>query len=257
MRRVTQSIKRLVLPQLAVSFAAVLALCGGLAMASTHSVTRPVFIVHWPATPHVAHISTVAPVDCAKLACFALTFDDGPDGTLTPQILDILDRQNVRATFFVLGSRVHGHEDILRRMHKSGRVLIGTPSGLQIPLEQVDAEVMNTQAAIAAAGVPAPKVFRPPYGDFNDAVLAHIPLTVIRWNIDPEDWNPKKYNHMIEHVAAHARPGGMLIVHDSEPATLASLDQIINELKARNYTFVTVSELLDLPAGQHGVFYGR
>jgi peptidoglycan/xylan/chitin deacetylase (PgdA/CDA1 family) len=262
MRRVTHIAKRLLLPQLVVGVATLCVFCGGLAASSaSQPAPRPRFIIRQAATPHVQHVSTVVPVDCAKVACFALTFDDGPDGVLTPQILDILDHQNVRATFFVLGNRVQGHEAILRRMYKSGHE-IGNhswdhPHLTELSPEQVEAQVNGTQAAIMRAGVPAPTLFRPPYGEFNDAVLAHVPLTVIRWNIDPEDWNPKKYQQMIEHVATHAKPGGMVILHDTEPTTAAALDQLINQLKSQQYALVTVDELLDLPTGKQGVFYGR
>jgi peptidoglycan/xylan/chitin deacetylase (PgdA/CDA1 family) len=261
MQRVTSAIRRLMLPQLVVGIGALLAFFGGLAVSSAPERSPRTFAVHRPAAPHVMHVSTVAPVDCTKVACFGLTFDDGPDGTVTPQILDILKRHNVRATFFVLGSHIAGHEELLRRIHSEGHE-IGNHSWshasfTKIPLEQVESEVQGTQAAVAAAGVPAPQLFRPPYGDMNDAVLAHVPLTVIRWNVDPEDWHPKKYQHALEHMAAHAKPGGMAVLHDTELHTAEMLDQLLNQLKDQQYTMVTVSELLDLPAGQHGVFYGR
>jgi peptidoglycan/xylan/chitin deacetylase (PgdA/CDA1 family) len=254
-------LKQLALPQLAVVVTALAALASGIATIMPQPAEATRYVIHTPATPHVMSVATHAPVNCSKVACFALTFDDGPDATITPQILDILDRQNVRATFFVLGGHVKGNEAVLRRIHKSGHE-IGNhswshPPFTQISLEQVDAEVQNTQAVITSAGVPMPRLFRPPYGDFNDAVLARIPLTVIRWNVDPEDWRPKKIPHVLEHMAAFAKPGGMVVLHDTESTTAATLDQLINQLKSQNYTMVTVSELLDLPAGQQGVFYGR
>lgn len=205
---------------------------------------------------------TVTPqTDCTKVACFALTFDDGPDTALTPQVLDILAKHRARATFFVLGAHVNGKEQILRRTHEAGHE-IGNHSWshawfTRISLEQVEAEITNTQTAIMQAGVPAPRLFRPPYGDMNDAVRAHVPLTIVRWNIDPEDWHPKKQKRLVDNVAAAARPGGMAVLHDTEPTTVAQLEEVIAYLQGRGFALVTVSELLSLPAGQPGVFFGR
>lgn len=213
------------------------------------------------AVRQVQGVSTTQPVDCAKLACLALTFDDGPSAQVTPQILDVLQRHNARATFFVLGGHVAGNEALLRREHREGHE-IGNhswshPHFTRISLEQVEAEIATTQAAIMAAGVPAPHLFRPPYGDMDHSLLAHVPLTVIRWNIDPEDWHPVNRQHLLEHMATHAKPGGMVVMHDTEQTTADALDQLITQLQANNYILVTVSELLNLPSGQAGVFLGR
>lgn len=220
----------------------------------------PVFAFVSP-LPGVHGAAITAPVDCAKLACLALTFDDGPDATFTPHILDTLDRHNARATFFVLGNHVAGNEQLLQRMYKTGHE-IGNhswshPSFIKIPIEQVESEVANTQTAIMRAGVPAPHVFRPPYGDMNDIVRAHVPLTIVRWNVDPEDWHPKKQHMILEHLTHHARAGSVIVLHDTEPTTAAMLDQIIVQLQTSGYMLVTVSDLLTMPAGQPGVFFGR
>lgn len=254
---------RVIRPQFVVCLV-VVCVVGGAFLGSTATPVPPSSIrkvSRKPITHQVQSITTSQPVNCAKVACLALTFDDGPDVHVTPQVLDILEKHNVRATFFVLGSHVGGNETLLRREHKSGHE-IGNhswshPYFTRMPLEQVRAEITNTQTAIMKAGVPAPHLFRPPYGDINAAVAAHIPLTIIRWNIDPEDWHPTRRAHLLEHMASNVRPGGVVILHDTEPTTAAVLDQLIAQLKASNYAFVTVSELLDLPAGQSGVFFGR
>src|SRR2546429_28308 len=75
-----------------------------------------------PAAPRhaVGGATAVTPIDCGRTSCLALTFDDGPNPTVTPQVLDILDRHHVQATFFLIGSRVAGNEALLRRMHQAG-----------------------------------------------------------------------------------------------------------------------------------------
>lgn len=251
-------------PQLAVAVLAFGMACGGYAI-SFASPTPPIQIAIKQRQQLPRYVQSAAvvrqPVDCAKMACIALTFDDGPGSETTPQVLDILDRHHAKATFFVIGSHVAGREDLLRRIHQSGHE-IGNhswshPHFTQIPFEQVDSEIERTQAAIVGAGVPAPHLFRPPYGDVNQAVLSHIPLTVVRWNIDPEDWHPKRGKHVLEHMSTHVKPGGMVVLHDTEASTAATLEPLISQLEANNYTLVTVSELLDLAPGQPGVFFGR
>lgn len=219
-----------------------------------------------PAVTQVAVASAAAPApsnvpNCEVVKCIALTFDDGPDSALTPRILDILKAHNAKATFFVLGAHVGGNEALLRRIHDEGHE-IGNhswnhPHFTRISLQQVQDEVTATQAVIAKAGVPVPHLFRPPYGDVNEAVIAQIPLSVVRWNIDPEDWRPKKQPHLLDHMATHARPGGVVVMHDTESTTADKLDALLSQLESQQYSFVTVSTVLSLSPGQRGVYFAR
>jgi peptidoglycan/xylan/chitin deacetylase (PgdA/CDA1 family) len=264
MGKITGLYKAFVRPQVLIALVAFGAVFGGWMLSHTRSVqsASAAATVEQPLSYQVQSAATVRqPVDCSKMACIALTFDDGPSSDVTPQVLDVLERHQAKATFFVLGSRVAGREDLLRRIHQDGYE-IGNHSWshssfIKIPLAQVDDEIENTQEAIVKAGVPAPHLFRPPYGDINEAILAHIPLTVVRWNIDPEDWHPKQREHLLEHMSTHAKPGGMVVLHDTETNTATTLEALITDLEAQHYTLVTVSELLDLAPGQPGVFFGR
>lgn len=199
-------------------------------------------------------------VDCSVTPCLALTFDDGPDRDFTPRVLDTLKAHDVQATFFVQGVRIHGKEELLRRMyaegHEIGNHSWNHPYFTRITPEQRKAEIENTQNAIIAAGVPAPRLFRPPYGDMNAEVAAEIPLTIVRWNVDPEDWHPRKKQSVPDHLAAYAKPGAIIVMHDTEATTADMLDALITQLKP-HYTLVTVSELLDLTPGQRGTYFGR
>lgn len=217
-----------------------------------------------PATPSVV-FEVASPqfplTDCSAVKCIALTFDDGPDAALTPHILNVLKDHNIRATFFVMGRHVPGNEALLRRMHAEGHE-IGNhswshPYFTKIPLDQVREEINSTQAAITKSGVPAPQLFRPPYGDVNEAVIAQIPLTIVRWNIDPEDWHPKKRDNMLGHMAAFAKPGGVVVMHDTEATTAERLEPLLVQLESQSYKVVTVSEALGIGSGQRGVFFGR
>lgn len=214
------------------------------------------------AEPQVYAATVTAPksINCAEVACLALTFDDGPSPEFTPVVLDILERHKARATFFLIGQNVPGNEALVRRIHQSGHE-IGNHTWSHRKLsdltpQEIEDDTARAQNAITAAGVPTPRLFRPPYGAFTPMVRSHVPMTVVAWNVDPEDWKAKKPEKVVEHVLANARPGAIVDLHDIYQITADSLDPILAGLE-QSYQFVTVSELLSLPPGQPGIFYGR
>jgi len=204
---------------------------------------------------------TVSPVpDCAAVPCMALTFDDGPNTAITPRVLDILAQEQVKATFFVVGQRVAGREYLLRRMHNEGHE-IGNhswshPPFIQIPPADMEMQLRITQQAITAAGVPAPHLFRPPYGAVDPTVMGHTRMAIIRWNVDPADWELKDAQQVKDHLVAMARPGGIVLLHDMYPSTADALGPALKELKPY-YQFVTVSQLLNITPGDQGFYSGR
>lgn len=204
--------------------------------------------------------SWVSPVNCSQQQCIALTFDDGPNAATTSQILSILEKEHVNASFFVVGSRVAGNQGLLRQMYADGDE-IGNhswshPDFTSLKPEEVRQQVVMTQDVIEAAGVPAPTLFRPPYGAVNKMVLSNIPLTVMFWNEDPQDWAARSPQQVEQSVLASVKPGGVIDMHDIYKVTADSLDPIIQKLKSEHYQFVTVSQLLGLKPGQQGEFYG-
>jgi len=201
-----------------------------------------------------------SPIDCGVQACLALTFDDGPDADFTPRILDTLKRHHVQATFFVVGLHAQRHPDLIRREFLDGHE-IGNHSWdhadfTKLRPAQIREEIFHTQQVISAANVPVPTIFRPPYGAINDVVMSNVPLSVVRWNIDPEDWNVKQPKNIVDHLSSTVKPGGVIILHDTEQYTAEALDSLLQQLEG-TYHFVTVSDLLNLPPGQPGLFFGR
>jgi peptidoglycan/xylan/chitin deacetylase (PgdA/CDA1 family) len=220
-----------------------------------------------PASAQVAGVFTgverppaAAPVDCSLMACMALTFDDGPSPTFTPQVLDILARHHVRATFFLIGNRVPANEALVRRIYQEGHELgnhsWSHPDMTALAPHQIQQQVQQTQVAIMNAGLPAPTLFRPPYGAINTVVKSRIPLTIAMWNVDPDDWGAKTPAEVIARTMAGAHPGRVVDLHDTSQATAAALDQLVTQLQTQ-YHLVTFSELFNLEPGQPGLFYGR
>ncbi len=204
--------------------------------------------------------SWVAPVNCALSPCIALTFDDGPNANTTSQILGILEKEHVPASFFVVGSRVPGNGALLQRMYADGDE-IGNhswshPDLTTLKPDLIRKQVTMAQAEIESTGVPAPTLFRPPYGAVNKAVLENVPLTVMLWNEDPQDWSTSDPQKVQQAVLSSAKPGGVVDMHDIYQSTADALDPLIQKLKSQHYQFVTVSQLLGLKPGQQGTFYG-
>jgi len=250
-------------PQLFVGFI-VLCLCiaamGNIlrATASTASAGLP-----FKSPVHVrgAHTAAAGALpDCNAKPCIALSFDDGPSPTVTPHVLDILAAEHVHATFFMVGMHAQGNEALVRRVYEQGNE-VGNHSWdhadfTKLSPAMVDQEIQKTQAAIVNAGVPAPRLFRPPYGAVNSMVLSHVRMSVVRWDIDPGDWEVKDTGKVVASVLAHARPGGIVLMHDLYPTTADALTPIIETLKP-HYQFVTVSQLMNLAPGDQGQYFGR
>jgi peptidoglycan-N-acetylglucosamine deacetylase len=241
------------------------------AVAGGHSFIQPA-IVHAEAPPKIVlpdsgaieaytSMEPAGPVDCRSVSCVALTFDDGPNPITTTKVLDALDEANAPATFFVLGMQVPGNEVILKRMQLSGHE-IGNHSWdhkdfTKLTPEQMRQQVDSTQAAIVAADVPAPTLFRPPYGSVNATVEQIVGMGVLLWNEDPHDWAAHTPEEVVAAVVGSAKPGAIIDLHDIYNLTANALPQIITDLRARGYKLVTVSELLDLRPESRGLYYGH
>lgn len=197
--------------------------------------------------------------DSKQKPMLALSFDDGPNPLTTPLILNALEKEKVQASFFIVGSRVKGSESILRRMYRDGYD-IGNhswnhPDFIHLNERQISHQIDSTEKVIAAAGVPAPYMFRPPYGDMGDHFPKHLPLAVILWNIDPRDWADRDPGTITKRIISEARPGGIIDMHGIYLSTAQAIVPAIQELK-KHYQLVTVSKLLGIKPGSTGIYYG-
>lgn len=186
------------------------------------------------------------PADCTKEACLALTFDDGPDTRTTPMLLSLLKDYDVQVTFFVLGSQVHKYPDLTKQVHSDGHE-IGNHSWNHSdytkfkPVQMLD-DFDRTQRLLEELDIPTPTLFRPPYGARTAAVDATIPLSIGLWNVDPKDWAFNDAKKLARNVLATAKPGGIVVLHDVKPTTVAAAKVFIPELM-KKYRLVTVSHL--------------
>ncbi len=181
----------------------------------------------------------------------ALTFDDGPHPENSVNLLNTLKEHNAKATFFVLGNNVEKHPELLKRMHAEGHE-IGNHSWSHphlTPMEKAEVrnELEKTNKVIVEATGQSPKVFRPPFLDTNSALERWIndemSLKSILCSVDSLDWRDKDPALARLHVLQGAAPGAIVLMHE-RASTAEALSGILQELKARGYTFLTVSELL-------------
>ncbi len=187
----------------------------------------------------------------------ALTFDDGPDGTYTPQILTILKREHIHATFFVLGTQILRYPNVLRQIHREGHAL-GNHSFDHANLVKLSTqgrawEVTTTDREMRRLmGIHTTWV-RAPYGSINAAVLQQLGQMgyhVVNWSVDSNDWRSLSAEQVEKNVLTEVRPGAIILQHcagnprEILTGSVSALPTIIHTLRARGYTFVTVPELL-------------
>lgn len=178
----------------------------------------------------------------------ALTFDDGPDPKATKQILQLLDKYDAKATFFMLGSRVQYYPDIAKEVYDAGHE-IGNhswshPMLTKLSSKQVLEEFNSTEKAIMQAiGKPA-TVFRPPYGATNQRVNGLIPTPVVNWSIDTLDWKHRDASKLLPSVKNHMHNNAIILMHDIHISTAEGLEPVLQYLQNEGYQFVTVSEIL-------------
>ena len=183
----------------------------------------------------------------------ALTFDDGPHKTLTPRLLSILKDNDVKATFYVLGSRVEREPLILKKALLEGHA-IGSHSYSHQNLstlseEQVISEIKRTQDVIEMATGQKPTTLRPPYGAYNDIVLRNADAPIAMWSVDTLDWKNRNSQIVTQTVKENVKDGSIILMHDIHQTTVDSVQGIIDALKQEGYTFVTVDQMLEVRQG--------
>ncbi|GAB2863843.1 polysaccharide deacetylase family protein [Actinocorallia aurea] len=201
------------------------------------------------------------PNDCAVAKCVALTFDDGP-GPYTAQLLRSLAREDVRATFFVLGEKVEELPEVLRATAAAGHQ-IGNHTWDHRDLTGLDAkgirdELSRTSDLVTRIAGVRPSVMRPPYGASDGKVakeLAALGLPEVTWTIDPQDWRGMAHDAVAAKVLKEVQPGEIVLLHDIRKDSVEAVPQIVKELKKRGYVFATVSELLAPTVVTPGVQY--
>ncbi|QEM06745.1 polysaccharide deacetylase family protein [Mucilaginibacter rubeus] len=186
----------------------------------------------------------------------AITFDDGPDATATPQILNTLKQQNIPAAFFCIGNRIPGNEVILKQIHEQGHI-IGNHSfshhfwfDLFSSAKMLD-DMLQTNQSVRQTINLSPLLFRPPYGVINPNLKKAIlqsRMIPIGWSVRSMDTvinNPQK---LLNKITRRLNPGAIFLFHDTGAATISVLPLFIEQAKAQGYEIVRLDKILNLQA---------
>jgi len=182
----------------------------------------------------------------------AMTFDDGPSEKLTPELLDILAQYDIHATFFVIGKNAAEHPEILQRAvregHEIGNHSWSHPAFAKMSDEKVRAELQKTDDTIRAALGGRPVLMRPPYGSITarqkKLINAEFGYRTILWDVDPLDWKRPGPAIVTHRIVTETRPGSIILSHDIHPGTIKAMPATFDQLQAKGFKFVTVSELI-------------
>lgn len=180
----------------------------------------------------------------------ALTFDDGPRRDTTPELLDGLARRGVHATFFVVGTRVEGQEELVLRMEEEGhqvaihsqshRALTGLSS------RELCAEVEPLMEKLTQLLGRERFMIRPPYGFVDANMCRNLCLPIILWSVDPADWSDHDSTRQYSAIVNAVKDGDIILLHDIYHASVETALQTVDALMAEGYRFVTVEEMFAL-----------
>jgi peptidoglycan/xylan/chitin deacetylase (PgdA/CDA1 family) len=187
----------------------------------------------------------------------ALTFDDGPHPQNTPRLLDMLKERGIKATFFLIGKSAATWPAIVKRIVDEGhQVANHTWDHKQLSImaeKKVMDELQKTHTAILNASGTAPELYRPPYGAIKmtqkKMIMEHFHYPTILWDVDTLDWkSPRSIAKVHDTILRDAKPGSIILCHDIHVETIDAMPTTLDDLNARGFKFLTVSELIKLEA---------
>lgn len=184
----------------------------------------------------------------------AITFDDGPHPRNTPEILKILDKHGVKATFFVIGINAKNYPEALSMVIDAGHEIGNHTYSHQVlkskTKEEIEKEIIETEKEISKNNDFSTTLIRPPCGFYDDSLVGlaeNNEYKIVLWSIDTHDWAHASVESIVSTITKNVKGGDIILFHDyisGENNTPTALQIIIPKLKNMGYEFVTVSELL-------------
>lgn len=195
------------------------------------------------------------PIYCVdtKESKIALSFDAAWGDEYTETILDILDAQDVKATFFITGQWLHDYPesvlDVYNRGHEIANHSLNHKEMSKLTEEEIEKEIMGIHKELKELTGYEPSLFRPPYGDYDNEVILTAKkcgYTTIQWSVDSLDWKNYGVSNIIDTVTTHKQMenGAIILMHNGAKYTPDALEEVILRLKEKGFSFVTVSELI-------------
>ena len=181
----------------------------------------------------------------------SLTFDAAWGAEDTDRLIEIFETYDVAVTFFVVGDWVEKFPEEVKKLHDAGHEVMNHsdthPYMSKISESERAAELKNCNDKIERITGVRPTLFRPPYGDYNNAVIRSVEaagMTCIQWSVDSLDWKDPSPQEMTQRVLSKVNSGDIVLFHNAAKNTPAALPDIIEALQADGYTFLKVSDMI-------------
>ena len=181
----------------------------------------------------------------------SLTFDATYGDNQTYELLEILRNNNIKATFFLSGIWLINYPQLARAIaaegHEIGNHSYTHPHMPLITMQEVTNQIVRTEALIRNITGQDPYLFRPPFGEYTQAILnqlASLGYVTIMWTIDSLDWQNPGADKVVSRVVNNTEPGAIILLHQSAPDTLQGLQTMIRQLREQGYDFGTVSQVI-------------
>lgn len=203
----------------------------------------------------------IKPIDDGK-KYVALTFDDGP-GKYTKELVDLLSKNNVKASFFMVGQNIKNYKSYVKYAYDNGMEICNHSQNHKnlknLSKDEILDEINSVDDMLEKITGQKPKYYRSPGGNQNDTVLSTIPKPCILWNVDTRDWESRDTQKIIDKTLKEVDDGDIILMHEIYKTTLDAVEPIIVKLKEKGYNFVTVTELYQIkgvPLENGKVYYG-
>ena len=227
------------------------------AVVSVLSLALLIGIIFWavnsPAVVGVSASERQLPIYCVQREdkVVALSFDAAWGNEDTQTLIDILNKYDVNATFFVVGQWVDKYPESVKALHDAGNEVMSHSDDhahfAQLSAEQITANINTSNDKIEKVTGVRPTLFRCPYGEYNDTVISTIngmDMNVIQWDVDSLDWKDLSADEISSRVLNNVKAGSIVLFHNAAKNTPEALPTIIESLIADGYTIVPVSQLL-------------
>lgn len=181
----------------------------------------------------------------------ALTYDDGPSKISTKKLLDLLDKYEAKATFFINGNHANNYKDLVKDIVDRGNE-IGNHTLDHVWLTKTDTEEVkrqiygNENLLKFISGQEGEMLVRPPYGDINQNILDSFDVPFVMWSVDSRDWEVKDVGAIQNNVLNYIEDGDIIIMHDGYETTIQATEEVLIQLTQQGFEVVSVSDLFRL-----------
>ena len=211
------------------------------------------YVVNHPAIVGASATTRQLPIYCVQRdqKMIAISFDAAWGNEDTQELIDILARYNVKATFFVVGEWVDKYPESVKALHDAGHEVMNHSDDhahmTQLSKEEIIADVEACNDKIEAVTGVRPTLIRPPYGEYDDNVITairSIGMEPIQWDVDSLDWKDLSAQEITKRVTSKVQAGSIVLFHNAALHTPEALPTILETLLQEGYTFVPISQLI-------------